>query len=78
VPFEIVNHISPAVLLEILAVLASSVQPGTIYTIPSWIDVTRQLGYNCFPAVVLTTGKWIKGGSPRILVDTFGRPDVFC
>ena len=32
------------------------------------------------PAVILTTGKWIKGGSPRILVDKFGRPDpdVFC
>ena len=44
----------------------------------SRIDVTRRLGYNYFPAVVLTTGKWIKGGSPRILVDTFGRPDVFC
>ena len=44
----------------------------------SRIGVTRRLGYNYFPAVVLTTGKWIKGGSPRILVDTSGRPDVFC
>ena len=45
---------------------------------PSRIDVTRRWGYNCFPAVILTTGKWIKGGSSRLLVDTFGRPDVFC
>ena len=47
----------------------------------SRIGVTRRLGYNYFPVVVLhvTTGKWIKGGSPRILVNVFaGRPDVFC
>ena len=29
----------------------------------SRIDVTRRLGYNYFPAVVPTTGKWIKRGS---------------
>ena len=32
----------------------------------------------CSPALILTTGLRMKGGSPRTLVDTFGRPDVFC
>ena len=45
---------------------------------PSRIDVTRRSGYNCLSAVILTAGMWMKGGSPRILVDTFGKPDVFC
>ena len=45
---------------------------------PSRINVTRRSGYNCFPAVILTTGTWMKGGSPRMLVDAFGMPDVFC
>ena len=42
---------------------------------PDWCDATvgLQLLSSC-----LTTGKWIKGGSPRILVDIFGRPNVFC
>ena len=36
-------------------------------------DLQTQLLSGC-----LTTGKWMKGGSPRMLVDTFGRPDMFC
>ena len=41
-------------------------------------EVNVQLCYNCSPAVILTTGLRMKGGSPRIPVDTFGRPDAFC
>ena len=28
--------------------------------------------------VYLSNSRWIQGGSPRMLVDAFGRPDVFC
>ena len=38
----------------------------------------RRLGHNCSPAVILTTGLRMKGGSPRMLVDAFGWPDAFC
>ena len=35
---------------------------------PDWCDATVELQ---LLAGCLTTGKWIKGGSPHILVDTF-------
>ena len=46
-----------------------------VCTKPDWCDATvgLQLLSGC-----LTTGKWITGGFPRMLVDTFGRPDMFC
>ena len=46
-----------------------------VCTKPDWCDATvgLQLVSGC-----LTTGNWIKGGSPRILVNIFGRPDMFC
>ena len=43
-------------------------------TRPYRIDVTRRLGYNCFPAVILTTGMRMKGGYGMVW---YGMVDVY-
>ena len=56
----------------------ASLDPLRSVQFSSFSSFSSVQSYNYFAAVILTTGKWTKGESPRMLVDIFGRPDMFC